>query len=162
MSTETSVINRELTAIAAKKNGRLTPEEVVDEARDKDAPLHSFFEWDNKRGAEKYRLEQARRMIRGVTLVVTRREVTFSVPRFVRDPEKSPHEQGYVEALRLRTREELAREVVISEFERANAALGRAYAVANALGLEKTIEKLRTKLIGVAHRLSDDPDQPNA
>ena len=51
-----------------KKHGDLTPEIVVDEARPKGAPLHDRFEWDNKIAGEKYRLVQARDLIRSVQI----------------------------------------------------------------------------------------------
>lgn len=47
-----------------KRKNVLTPEIVVDEARDKESPLHPVFEWDNKKAANEYRLVQARHLIR--------------------------------------------------------------------------------------------------
>lgn len=41
----------------------LTPKLVVDQARQKNHPLHTFFEWDNKIAGEKYRENQARKLI---------------------------------------------------------------------------------------------------
>jgi hypothetical protein len=37
----------------------IKPEVVLKEARAKDAPLHKYFEWDDKKAAEEYRLIQA-------------------------------------------------------------------------------------------------------
>jgi hypothetical protein len=48
---------------------RLTPEVVVDAARDEASPLHDRFEWDDQIAGEKYRLDQARRLIRSVRVV---------------------------------------------------------------------------------------------
>lgn len=53
-----------------ERHGELTATLVVDEARPKTAPLHPFFEWDDKVAAAEHRLEQARAMIRRVTFVV--------------------------------------------------------------------------------------------
>jgi len=50
----------------AGKTGRLTPQVVVDDARDRTSPLHGFFEWNDGRAAEQYRLDQARHLIRSV------------------------------------------------------------------------------------------------
>lgn len=41
----------------------LTPQAVVDASRPEDAPLHNEFEWRDDVAAEKYRCEQARKMI---------------------------------------------------------------------------------------------------
>lgn len=48
---------------------RLTPQIVVDEARDEGHPLHDRFEWNDKAAAEAHRLDQARRLIRSVRVV---------------------------------------------------------------------------------------------
>ena len=53
----------ELKRIAAQNNGLLQPETVVQEARPVDSPLHSRFEWNNGKAAEKYRIWQARQLI---------------------------------------------------------------------------------------------------
>lgn len=51
----------------------VTPKAVVEDARSASSPLHSFFEWNNGKAAEKYRLEQARHLIRSVV-------VTYETP----------------------------------------------------------------------------------
>jgi hypothetical protein len=45
-------------------NVYVTPEMVVQEARPEGSPLHDLFEWDNEICGEKYRLIQARMLIR--------------------------------------------------------------------------------------------------
>lgn len=49
--------------------GRITPQEVLEKARDKKSELHKCFEWNDSVAAEKYRLQQARAII--VNLVYT-------------------------------------------------------------------------------------------
>lgn len=44
--------------------------DVVEAARPKEAPLHRFFEWDNGKAARKFRIEQARWLVRSVRVVV--------------------------------------------------------------------------------------------
>ena len=51
------------------RHERLTPQLVVETARDESHPLHSRFEWDDKVAAEAHRLDQARRLIRSVKVV---------------------------------------------------------------------------------------------
>lgn len=48
------------------ERGELTPEMVVEEARDPGHPLHGDFEWDNSVAAEAYRRGQAAGLIRMV------------------------------------------------------------------------------------------------
>lgn len=53
-----------------KEKGSLTPEMVVDESREEDAPLHPVFELDDKKAAECYRIVQAGGLIRNVTVKI--------------------------------------------------------------------------------------------
>lgn len=62
-------INKEIQRIY-DRDGEVRPTVVVKESRPKDAPLHANFEWNNKRAGEKYRLIQARNIIR-VAVIVT-------------------------------------------------------------------------------------------
>ena len=50
-------------------NGSLRPEQVVKQAKSRRAKLHSVFEWDDAAGGERYRMEQARLMIRSVKII---------------------------------------------------------------------------------------------
>lgn len=61
-----SRIARELRRIAKENGGLLLPETVVREARTKSSPLHSRFEWDDGEAADRYRIWQARQLIRVV------------------------------------------------------------------------------------------------
>lgn len=68
------VAGEELERIRVHNNGRLESEDVVEASRDPDAPLHPAFEWNDAAAAEKYRVEQAKYMIRSITTVIDRPE----------------------------------------------------------------------------------------
>lgn len=71
----------------------LTPETVVEAARDPRSPLHSQFEWDDGAAGEAYRLQQARALIKRVRVDVVRADQTvIHAPVFVRSPDGG---QGY-------------------------------------------------------------------
>ncbi|HAZ61006.1 MAG TPA: hypothetical protein DCY89_05470 [Gammaproteobacteria bacterium] len=53
----------------ADATGALTPALVVEAATDPESPLHDAFDWDDSAAAHKYRLVQARSMIRSVRFV---------------------------------------------------------------------------------------------
>lgn len=60
-------------------HGDLTPQIVLDEARDPEHPLHHRFTWDDNEAAEQWRLHQAQRLIQKVNVRVTpvhRRPIT--------------------------------------------------------------------------------------
>lgn len=43
--------------------GSLNAKQIVDESREDTAPLHPCFEWDDRKAAEKYREDQARKIV---------------------------------------------------------------------------------------------------
>jgi len=57
-------VGSELKRIANDHNGCLQPQDVVDAARSETSPIHSFFDWDDTEAAEKWRVHQARNLIR--------------------------------------------------------------------------------------------------
>lgn len=52
-----------------REHGCIDPETVVNESRNKSAPLHPLFEWDDKVAAERWRENQARVIIANVAIV---------------------------------------------------------------------------------------------
>lgn len=42
---------------------KITPQEILEKARDENTELHKCFEWDDSIAAEKYRFEQARKIV---------------------------------------------------------------------------------------------------
>jgi len=61
---------RHIEALCNKKNGAITPQELLNDARKKSSPLHDAFEWDDTHAAELYRLWQARKILGAITLVI--------------------------------------------------------------------------------------------
>lgn len=61
------VVCRALSEIE-KTQGAITAHAVLAVAKNPKSPLHGLFEWDNTQAAEKYRLFQARMIIRSVSI----------------------------------------------------------------------------------------------
>lgn len=141
-------------AIAERNGGCITPDMVVEAARNPASPLHEHFTWDIREAARERWREQARALIRAVRVEVTTTDFTYRVPVFVRDPVVPENIQGYVSLGRLRTDEELAREALVAEFARAAAVLARARAIAAALGLADEIEEVRERVLRLSGRAS--------
>ena len=59
----------ELERIRRARNGHMIAADVLKEARKASSPLHSAFEWDDKKAAHHYRLGQASDLIRAVVLI---------------------------------------------------------------------------------------------
>jgi hypothetical protein len=141
-----------LLALAELHQGRITPEMVVEAARDQNSPLHSAFIWDDAAAAEQYRLAQARVLLRRVRVEIETDARLIRVPYFTRDPEAAPHEQGYVSLPRLRAQEDLSRAALVAAFGRAARALEDARSLAEALGLREEVEALRRDVLNLRDR----------
>ena len=64
-----------------ESEGRLTPANLVDEARPEESPMHKAFEWDDAKAAENYRRQQATQMMSSVSRMWSKAEVRRSVSR---------------------------------------------------------------------------------
>lgn len=136
-------------------NGRLTPEMVVEEAKDKKSPLHDAFNWDVKAAAYQHWLDTARSIIRSVRLVSHEVEViTLRTPHYVRDASLNGNEQGYVSVADLRKNPDQARESLRLEFNRIQGALERARSIATAFGLDNELESMLAHLIRLREQVA--------
>lgn len=55
-----------------KDNQKITPALLVEEARNENSVLHSFFEWDDSVAAESYRRSQAAHLLRNIEVKVVK------------------------------------------------------------------------------------------
>lgn len=129
-------IEERLERIRLRNNGVLTPEAVVADAASKSSPLHSEFEWNDKRAAHQYRLDQARELIRKVTVEIRTTTRTVCVPRYVRDQTVDPRDQGYAPVAEVKDEISVARETLAYEFRRAVSLLERTADIASVIGLD--------------------------
>lgn len=53
---------------ALSEQGAVTARDVVDAARSSNSPLHSYFEWNDKKAADLHRVEQARKILQSITV----------------------------------------------------------------------------------------------
>lgn len=65
------------------EEGLLVPSAVVDVAADPDNPLHSYFTWDDSEAAKKWRLVQARALIREIEVTLPEDVNENPIPRYV-------------------------------------------------------------------------------
>lgn len=90
-------------ALIARHGGRISPADVLDEAKDESSPLHEYFEWDDDEAAERYRLAQASSLIRRWRGSIMRvdektKTVVLTTARRVQSPslERGNGSRGYV------------------------------------------------------------------
>lgn len=53
-----------------KQEGMITPQSVVERARNENSPIHDMFDWNDTSAAEKYRIWQARQYIKDITVEI--------------------------------------------------------------------------------------------
>jgi len=58
-----------------KKEG-VTPENVVEHAKNEETTLNKMFEWDNEIAGEKYRIQQARDILRNISVEYIKKDNT--------------------------------------------------------------------------------------
>lgn len=121
-------VHEQLLAIR-KTHGELTPQIVVDEARDEAHPLHPRFEWDDAVAGEAYRKVQAAELIRSVKVIYT--ETPEGDERSVRawsslQREQNPDRRGYVPTEEL-LQDEFTRKLLLRQCARDLQDLKRKY-----------------------------------
>ncbi len=89
-----SSVTEELETIRQNHNGVLFPEDVVEYARDPDTELHKKFDWDNDTAAEKYRIWQARQIIRVSVTILNRDNITVQTYVSLKQDRYSSDEDG--------------------------------------------------------------------
>lgn len=135
-----------LATIANEHDGRLTPDAVVEDARDAASPIHKYFEWDDSKAAHQHRLDTARSLIRSVEVKVTTFRRDAPVRAYVRDPEAAANKQGYVPIATAKTDIDFRKETLSMELKRAGWTLERARSHAEFFGLVPQVERLVASL----------------
>jgi hypothetical protein len=108
-----------------EQHGRLTPAIVVEAAQAEDHPLHSRFEWDDAVAGHKYRLQQAKQLIRVVRETYIDKKGN---PEDVRFFHAIPREEGMVyEPLPEIVGDDLATKVLLASMEREWRSLRKRY-----------------------------------
>jgi len=144
-SDKREAIATRLAEIAAKNDGRLTPDDVLKDAKSVKSPLHDQFEWDDSDAARQWRLGQARTLIRSVKIEIETTSRIVSTVCYIRDP-TADKEQGYVQVAKLRDDESLAREALNTEMIRVSSVCERARSLALALGLESELQDIQMRV----------------
>ena len=77
------------------EKGSLTPQIVLEASRDEKSVLHPCFEWDDEKAAEGYRLYQAGKILRNITVVIEKENTPpQNIRAFVNVSDSSKHETG--------------------------------------------------------------------
>lgn len=80
---EVKRIDQEVATLLKKQGGSLQAEDIVRAAKFRGSPLNKHFQWDDERAAEKYRLAQARTVLKTVKAIVVTTLGEKKVPKYV-------------------------------------------------------------------------------
>lgn len=155
-------VEAEINALADQHGGRITPEQVIAAARaNPSGALYAQFEWNVRKAAQAYWMDQARSLIRRVRVMVTVEDKQFSISAYVRDPAAEPTVQGYVGVNVLKHSQSEAQLAILHEFSMAESYLQRAKNLAAVLNLEEPTAAAHSA-VQQAKELAEKLDLPNA
>ncbi|KQP61054.1 hypothetical protein ASF39_15370 [Methylobacterium sp. Leaf108] len=90
---DANAVGAHIELLRERCKGELTPQDILDDARHNNSPLHAYFEWSDTAAAEAYRLQQARGLIRAVVAIYVQPDRPAQrMKAYVHIPEKgAPH-----------------------------------------------------------------------
>lgn len=135
--------------------GKLTASLLEKAASNPKHSLHKEFVWDDQIAGHKYRLIQARQIIRSVQIDIQLHNHIISVVRYVRDPNLPVRQEGYKCLSTVERRSEEARAIMLMYLDRVESLIRSAREVAITLGLSNELQALLAQLV-VLRTKSDD------
>jgi len=111
------VVVAELERIANKHKGHLRPRDVVEAAKSPKSPLHSSFDWSDTLAARKWRLHQARNLIRVLVTYVGDGEDKLPMRVFVSLTPDRRGDRGYLSSVTVLSDRDLRRQLLSDALE---------------------------------------------
>jgi hypothetical protein len=65
-----------------EKKGFVTPEIVINDAKNPKSPLHDYFDWNDREAAESWRIEQAKYLIRHIVVTIINDDKPETIRQF--------------------------------------------------------------------------------
>jgi len=137
-----------------KKHGNITPDIIIEDAKNPKSVLHDCFEWDLKKAAMEAWRETARRLIRSVTINITMESHSVAVPRYVRSPEVASNVQSYSDTAILKSDREMAIEAMIYEIDRLETIVDRVRRIAIALNLTDEVSIISKNIASIRKKIA--------
>lgn len=106
---------KELERLLDANGGDITVHDIVAEAARAKSPLHRMFEWDDTAAAQKYRLQQARDLLREYKITIKTDNKTLVISGVVAIPNKEGG--GYRTVLKIARQEATKHQALIEKSE---------------------------------------------
>jgi len=111
VSLDAQRVGEAIEKLTKRHNGVLEPGHIVDAARDEASPMHPHFEWDDATAAEAYREDQARELVRSLTVDISKSNLeTKPIRAFVNV--ETGGDRGYVSTHTAMSSQELRKQVI--------------------------------------------------
>ena len=111
VSLDAQLAGEALARLQKGKNDLLEPADIVDAARSEKSVLHPHFEWDDTAAADAYRCDQARELVRSLTIDISRSNIeTRPVRAFVNV--ETGGERGYTSTVTAMSSADLRKQVI--------------------------------------------------
>lgn len=94
-----------------EQKGSVTPEDIVTAARDEASPAHRYFEWNDQKAAQQYRLEQARYILRVIHVEIAPQE-TIRAFHSVHIDEMSSTDRQYVSLKQVQSNDRFRQQII--------------------------------------------------
>lgn len=111
-----NLILDELTLIE-KRDGIVTPEAVVEFAKDKTTQLHGQFNWDDGEAAHQWRLFQARQVIRAIVTILPNENEHVVTKAYVHVLETPRNPAGYMAVKKVLSDEEYRKQMLDTAYK---------------------------------------------
>lgn len=112
---DAQAVGQAIERLSKRHNGVLEPGHIVEAARDESSPMHPHFQWDDAAAAELYREDQARELVRSLTVDVSRSNLESKPVRAFVNVETGG-ERGYVPTMTAMSSQELRKQVLERAF----------------------------------------------
>lgn len=139
---------KELERLKKASNGLLAAEEIVEAARDEKNVLHPHFEWDDSVAAEAYRQDQARDLVRSLTIDISRSNVEAKPVRAFVNVAVG-QDRGYVPTLTAMSSKDLRKQVLEKAFAELEAWRARHAELTELARIFSAIDETRPAIKGV-------------
>lgn len=140
-------VGQAIERLTKRHNGVLEPGHIVDAARDEASPMHAHFQWDDAAAAELYREDQARELVRSLTVDISRSNLEKRPIRAFVNVEIGS-ERGYVQTATAMSSEDLRRQVLQKAFAELEAWRARHAELSELARIFSAIDETRPLLQG--------------
>ncbi len=129
------------------EDGGVTSQALLNASRAKDAPLHNRFDWNNTSAGEKYRLKQAGKLLREMTIMVNEERTREYQNIIIEVDQQKVHKYYHIETIM--SSEELKKKVLtqiakkMREMMETYKQYKEIYKVVNEAELEKLEKKIK-------------------